>query len=44
MAQDMLEAGVILLVLAFVLGILQGVIATEEHRPWWWRWLARWGR
>jgi hypothetical protein len=38
MGQDMIEAGAILLILAFVLGILQGVLATEEHRPWWARW------
>jgi hypothetical protein len=38
MGQDMIEAGAILLVLAFVLGMLQAVLATEGHRPWWARW------
>jgi hypothetical protein len=41
MAQDMMEAGALLLGLAFVLGILHGWLATEAHRPWWWRWLVR---
>jgi hypothetical protein len=41
-AQDMMEAGAILLGLAFVLGILHGWLATAEQRPWWARWLPWW--
>jgi hypothetical protein len=43
MGQDLMVAGAILLMLAFMLGFVHAVLATEEPRPWWARW-AFWRR